>query len=161
MSTTTTPVRTTGTRSTWRTRGLAAIGAPVAALVVWAVADPLAGVNLQVGSGAAAQHVGPVMVGVISLLVSLAALGLLAVLERVTRRPRTVWLAVALFVLVLSLTGPLGAATTAATLSLAAMHLAVAAVLVGTVLVGTVLVRTTGRAPASDTPDEIPSDGQW
>lgn len=107
------------------------IGAPVAALVVWALAVPLAGTALTVRTGGATQTVGPVSVVVASLLAGLAGWALLAVLERSVRRSGRVWTIVALVVCVLSLLGPLGsAAGAAATLVLVLLHLVVGAVLI-------------------------------
>jgi Family of unknown function (DUF6069) len=68
-----------------------------------------------------------------AVLAALAGWGLLALLERFTARPRTIWTAIAVLVGLLSLVGPLStiASTTVANgLSLALMHLAVAAVLI-------------------------------
>ncbi|MEV4807122.1 DUF6069 family protein [Nonomuraea sp. NPDC049421] len=107
-------------------------GAAVAALVVWAVAVPLAGVALTVQMGGGLQEVGPVSVVVASLVIGLAGWALLAVLERVTSRPGRVWTVVAPAVLVLSLLGPLGRAVGGAAMSvLVVMHLVVGGVLVG------------------------------
>ena len=114
-----------------RTRALAVLGAAAATLTVWAVAGPLAGVDLRVHLGTATQHVGPATVAIVSILAGLAAWGLLAALEHFTPRARTVWTAVALVTLALSLTGPLGiGVSTAAKVALTGMHLAAAAVLV-------------------------------
>ncbi|GAA5180663.1 hypothetical protein GCM10023322_13470 [Rugosimonospora acidiphila] len=126
-------------RSGPRDRMLAVAATAVATLTVWAVAGPLAGVRLAVDSGGDVYRVGPAEVVVVSLLVGLAAWALLAVLERFSRRARGIWTAIALAVLVLSLAGPLGGATTTATVSLMCMHLAAAAVLIP------LLARTAGR----------------
>jgi hypothetical protein len=80
-----------------------------------------------------------VVVADTSLVAALAGWGLLALLERFTARPRTIWTAIAVLVGLLSLAGPLStlASTTAANaLALALMHLAVAAVLIP-ILAGT------------------------
>lgn len=123
-----------------RARALAVAATVAVTLAGWAVADPLAGVRLAVRSGDTTRVVGPASVAVVSLVVGLAAWGLLALLERMTRRARGVWTGTALAVLVLSLAGPLGAATTAATVSLVCLHLAAGAVLIPS------LARTAGRA---------------
>lgn len=113
-------------------RPLTVGGAAVAALVVWAVAVPLAGVALTVRMGGGPQEVGPVSVVVASLVIGLAGWALLAVLERVASRPGRVWTVVALAVLVLSLLGPLGGAVGGGAMSvLIVMHLVVGGVLVG------------------------------
>ncbi|MEV4476808.1 DUF6069 family protein [Nonomuraea sp. NPDC049504] len=113
-------------------RPLTVGGAAVAALVVWAVAVPVAGVALTVHMGGGPQEVGPVSVVVASLVIGLAGWALLAVLERVASRPGRVWTVVALAVLVLSLLGPLGGAVGGGAMSvLIVMHLVVGGVLVG------------------------------
>ena len=122
-----------------RARALAVIATVAVTLAGWAVAGPLAGVRLVVRSGDTSRTVGPTSVAVASLAVGLAAWGLLALLERVSRRARGIWTGIALAVLVLSLAGPLGGATTAATVSLVCLHLAAAAVLIP------LLARTAGR----------------
>ncbi|WP_329239504.1 DUF6069 family protein [Actinoallomurus sp. NBC_01490] len=110
---------------------LTVIGAPAAALAVWALAVPLAGTTLTVRAGGGERTVGPVSVVPASLLAGLAAWALLAVLERSATRPGRTWTIIALAVLVLSLTGPLGGeAGAATTLVLVLLHLTVAAVLV-------------------------------
>ncbi|GAT70145.1 hypothetical protein PS9374_05825 [Planomonospora sphaerica] len=112
-------------------RPLTVIGAPVAALAVWALAVPVAGTVLTVRTGGGTQQVGPVSVVVASLLAGLAGWALLAVLERFASRPGRIWTITALAVLALSLFGPLGGAVgTAATLVLVLLHLLVGAVLV-------------------------------
>ncbi|MFC4117955.1 DUF6069 family protein [Nonomuraea zeae] len=114
-----------------RRRLLTVIGTPVAALALWAVAVPVAGVTLTVQTGGTPQTTGPVAVMVASLLAGLAGWALLAVLERWTARPTRIWTIIALVVLALSLLGPIGSAVgTAATLVLLLMHLVVGAVLV-------------------------------
>lgn len=120
--------RPTGRRGA---RLLAVLAATVATLVVWAVADPLIGVELAVRGGGGDQRITPVAVALATVVAGLAGWALLALLERFTNRPRPVWTAVALGVLVLSLLGPLGGGVgTAAKVALVLMHLAAAAVLI-------------------------------
>lgn len=110
---------------------LTVIGAPAAALAVWALAVPVAGTALTVRMGDGTQSVGPVPVVVASLLAGLAGWALLAVLERFASRPGRIWTIVALVVLALSLLGPVGSGVgTVATLVLVLLHLVVGAVLV-------------------------------
>ncbi|MFI7610822.1 DUF6069 family protein [Nonomuraea terrae] len=110
---------------------LTLIGAPAAALAVWALAVPVAGTALTVRAGGGTQPVGPVSVVMASLLAGLAGWALLAVLERFASRPGRVWTVVAPVVLVLSLFGPVGGAVgIGATLVLVLLHLVVGAVLV-------------------------------
>ena len=62
---------------------------------------------------------------------SLAVPRILAVLERVTERPRAIWTWIAAVFLIMSLAGPLTMGTTgAAKASLAALHVVTAAVLI-------------------------------
>ena len=119
-------------RPSRRIRALAVLGAAAATLTVWVVAGPVAGVDLSAQLGSApVQHVGPAMVVIVTILAGLAAWGLLAVLEHFTPRARTVWTAIALVTLALSVAGPLSSGVTTATkVALAGMHLAAAAVLI-------------------------------
>lgn len=128
-----TPTNGSRTGSPRRTRLLAVAGAALAALAVWAIADPVAGVDLAVRQGpdATPQEIGPAAVVLVSVLAGLAAWAALAVLERLSSSARRDWTILAVAVLVLSLTGPIAAATTiTGKAALAGMHLAVAAVLV-------------------------------
>ncbi|WP_426512613.1 DUF6069 family protein [Dactylosporangium sp. McL0621] len=101
--------------------GAAVVAAEAVFLLVHA-----AGADLSVpGQG----PVGAVAVGVTAALAGLLGWALLAVLERTTRRGRTIWVVTAAAVLLLSLLGPLGAATAGAVAGLAALHLTVGAVL--------------------------------
>jgi hypothetical protein len=112
-------------------RAATVAGAAAAALAGWALAGPIAGVDLTVQTGAADQRVGPVAVVAASLLAGAAAWAVLALLERLVSRPRPVFTAVALAALALSLPGPLtSAADPAGAAVLAGLHVVVAAVLV-------------------------------
>lgn len=112
-------------------RAAAVAGAVIVAVVVWALAVPVAGVRLVVSSGSGEQHIGLGLVVALSLAAGLAGWALLAVLERWARRPARAWSATALLVLLISLTGPAtAAATVVAGVTLAALHLAVGAVLI-------------------------------
>lgn len=132
------------TRPTRRRRALAVLGAAAATLTVWAIARPLAGVDLRVHVGSGTQHVGPATVVAVSVLTGLAAWALLAALEHFSPRAPTIWTAIALAALALSLAGPLtSGATTAAKMALTGMHLAAAAVLVPALTGSRVRARTT------------------
>lgn len=113
-----------------RRRVRAVLAATAATLAVWVAAVPFAGVDLMARSGGAERRVTPVAVGVATVVAGLAGWALLALLERFTTRARTVWLAVAVVVLLVSLLGPLGGVGTAAILTLLVLHLVAAAVLV-------------------------------
>lgn len=135
MATTSTPGRVTApSHRQLGSRSIAATAAVLAALVVWAVAVPLLGVQLTVrmtpGSGSV-QTIGVGFVLAASVLAALLGWGLLVALERRTQRAGTVWTVAAAVVLLLSLAGPLTAAvTTGGTVSLVLLHLSVAAVLI-------------------------------
>jgi hypothetical protein len=118
---------------TGRARLLAVAGA--AAVVVWLVAVPIFGVDLMGPEGPGATTLKPIIlpaVVVMSLGSSLAGWALLAVLERITSRARTIWTVAAVAVLAVSYSAPLFGAgvPTASRITLAVMHTVVAAVLV-------------------------------
>ncbi|WBB76433.1 DUF6069 family protein [Micromonospora sp. WMMD1128] len=114
-----------------RDRLFTVLAATAATLLGWAVAVPLAGVELTARGGGAEQRVTPVAVAVSTVLAGLAGWALLALLERFTGRARTVWSVVAALVLLLSLVGPLtGGVGRAATVTLVILHLLAGAVLV-------------------------------
>jgi len=131
-STATREYTTRATASQGRTRALSVGGAVIAAVAVWIVAVPILGLHLIVRFGnGSPQSVGVDFVVGASLIASLLGWGLLAMLEARTSRARTIWTVVALAVLLVSLSLPLSAGTTASTKAvLALMHLAAAAVLV-------------------------------
>ena len=79
------------------------LGAAAATLTVWAIAGPLVGVDLRVHVGSGTQHVGPATVVAVSVLTGLAAWALLAALEHFSPRAPTIWTAIALAALALSL----------------------------------------------------------
>ncbi len=144
----TTPrIPATSPAARWRTRVLAVAIAVVAALVVWLIAKPLIGIPLTIPMTDRDQtmEVGWRSVIVISLVASLSAWGLLAVLERLTSHARTAWTMIATAVLLLSFAGPLFAASAASAgtkMSFALMHVVVAAVLIP------LLARTTPSRPS-------------
>ncbi|MGH3425491.1 MAG: DUF6069 family protein [Nocardioidaceae bacterium] len=109
---------------------LVAAAAVAAAVLVWALAAPLGGVALTVGTGASAQEIGPAAVVVVSLLAAGCGAAALRLLQRLSPRGRRTWTVVATVVLVVSLVGPTGAASAAAWAVLTCMHLAVGSVVV-------------------------------
>ena len=113
-----------------RRRAAAVLTAMAGAMVLWIIADPVGGIDLTVSSAASARNIGPGAVAVVSGLAGLAAVGLAALLARLTARARSIWHVVAVTILVLSLTGPLGAVTAGAGVTLAAMHVVVGATLI-------------------------------
>jgi hypothetical protein len=133
MATTTGPIAPTTARVGWN-QALGVAGATLAAVAVWILAMPILGTSLviQFGNGAP-QTIGIELVVFGSLTGSLLGLGSLVVLEKYTSRARTIWTALAFGVLLVSLSLPLVAGTTASTkAALGLMHIAVASVLIPT-----------------------------
>lgn len=116
-------------RAAWGKRLSVGLGAVAGAFAVWAVAVPVAGVDLVVRSGGL-MNVGPAAVLLMAVGASAVGLGLLAVLERLLARGRMIWLIVAGIVLALSLTGPLGATSAGAMVTLLCLHLVVGGILI-------------------------------
>lgn len=104
--------------------------AVAAALLVWLIAVPVAGIELVARSGSGTQAIGAAQLAVVVAIVGLAGWALLEMLERRTKDPVRNWTATALIVLVLSLVGPLGANTAGGALALVTLHLVTAAVLI-------------------------------
>jgi len=115
-----------------RTRALSVAGAVLAAAGVWVVAVPLLGAHLLVRFGAGVpETVGIGLVVGATLVASVCAWGLLALLERRTPRARTIWTGVAGVVLLVSLSLPLTAGIALSTkATLALMHVTAASVLI-------------------------------
>jgi hypothetical protein len=100
--------------------------AAVGALALWTVETRLLGVDLAVRTGDTTQEVTGVAVVVTTLGAGLAATLTAWLVDRVApRRSRAIWTVLASAVLVVSLLGPLGATSTAATVGLVALHLLV------------------------------------
>jgi hypothetical protein len=119
---------TTGRRTG---RAITVVAAVAGALLLWTAGGPWAGVDLAVRQGGTTQHIGPAAVALTALVASLAAWGLLALLERIVRRPVPAYRIIALVVLILSLAGPLGGGVgTSTRLVLLAMHVTVGAALI-------------------------------
>jgi hypothetical protein len=107
------------------------LGAAGAALAVWVIAVPLAGTDLTVRVNGETQSIEPGSVVTSTLIAALVGWALLAVLERVVRRPRRTWTINAIVAFAISLAGPLtSGADATTTITLIGMHLAVAAVLI-------------------------------
>lgn len=106
------------------------IEAALAALLVWAVAVPLAGVGLQVTYAGTVQTTGPMQILLVALLAGIVAWAVLAGIEKSSRTPRRIWFPAAATVGVASLAGPLfGAASAPAMLILLGLHLVVGGIL--------------------------------
>jgi hypothetical protein len=111
-------------------RLLTVLAASAAAILLWAAATPLAGVNLVAEQAGEPATIEPAAIVLAGLVIGFAAWGLLAVLEKFTARAGLIWSIIAGAVLALSLTGPLAAATTAAMLVLMGMHVVVGGILI-------------------------------
>ncbi|SDO07746.1 DUF6069 family protein [Geodermatophilus sp. DSM 45219] len=110
---------------------LAVAAAAGAAVLAWAVAVPLLGVDLRVGTEGAPRTVGIGSVVAAAAVAGLLGWALLAILVRSVPRAGTVWRAAAVVVLLLSLGGPVAMGVgTASVVVLLALHAVVAAVLV-------------------------------
>ena len=96
-----------------------------AAVVLWTIAVPVAGVDLTVTINGEQQEVTQLAVISSSLLAGGAAWGSLSILESLTARARTIWTWLASVVLVLSLSGPLAATNAPAIGVLILLHLVV------------------------------------
>ena len=133
MATRTAPIAPATAHVGWN-RVLGVAGATLAAVAVWALAVLILSTSLVIRFGdGAPQTIGIELVVIGSLTGSLLGLGSLVMLEKFTSRARTIWTAVAIGVLLVSLSLPLVAGTTASTkAALALMHLAVASVLIPT-----------------------------
>ncbi|GAB3595937.1 hypothetical protein GCM10027446_22000 [Angustibacter peucedani] len=115
-----------------RARATTVAVATVVATATWALQHLVLGVDLQLAGrdGQAPQTVGVASVIATALVSGLLGWAALALLERFTARARTLWTVLAVVVLLVSLVGPLGAATASATAGLLALHLAVGVCLV-------------------------------
>src|SRR6266705_1876827 len=112
-----------------RSRATAVAAAVLAPAAVWLAAVPLLGVDLQVDqpSGRPPAQITLPLVLATALAASLAGWGLLALLERLTRRARAIWTATAVVALVVSFAPLLAPGTpTTSRVVLALMHLSVA-----------------------------------
>lgn len=119
--------------------------AVIAALLIWLIADPIAGVTLEADTGNGnIQRIGLIAIIVVTTLAGLLGWGLLALLERMTSRARTIWLVLSVILLLVSLLGAWGGTSTGARATLLAMHLAV-----GTILIAGFLLTPGSRGDAS------------
>ncbi|KQM82580.1 hypothetical protein ASE68_04190 [Agromyces sp. Leaf222] len=125
---------------------MATLAAAVALpLLIWAGAVPIGGLDLTVGEGAAAQTVAPASIVFAVLVTGLTAWGVLALLERFSRRSGRIFALIGWPVLALSLLGPVfTGATGAALVVLFAMHVATGA----TLLIGLPRAARQARRPA-------------
>lgn len=115
----------------WQVRAMAIVDAIVLNIVIliagrFIIADwPVATV------GDDDQTIGFVPVILVTLVVGLVAWGLLTLLDRITANARTVWTAIAVIVLLVSLLGPLGSGVgTSSKIVLALMHVGAAVTII-------------------------------
>jgi hypothetical protein len=115
-------------------RVVAVLAAVIAPVLVWLIATVGFGQHLyQPGfGGSAPQELSIWLVAAVAGIAALAGAGVLALVERVDRRPAQVWLVVSTALLILSLGGPLSGEgiSTANKLALVSMHLVAGAVLI-------------------------------
>ncbi|GAA3792142.1 hypothetical protein GCM10022226_09140 [Sphaerisporangium flaviroseum] len=127
-----TPQPIAGAPSAWRVRAIAVAGAVAATSLLWLVARIL-GIDLWVDphNGQPAGPVSLTAVLAFTLVFSLLGWGVLAALERFTRRAHTIWTILALAMLAVSFVPLVYVEATPGTkIILTLMHLAVACVLV-------------------------------
>ena len=126
MTTSRTAVRRPGLRNT-----TTLLGAALVALAGWMLSVQVAGVDLTVGSGDAAQTIGPASVAVVPILAGGAAWALLTLLDKRLSNGYRTWRIIAGAVLALSLLGPVSTGAAGGVLAtLLAMHLAVGATII-------------------------------
>lgn len=123
---------TENSRTRSRSRFAVVAATVLAALLLWTVLAPLAGVDLAARQGDSITKIGAVSVAVASAVAALAAWGLLVLLERQQGgQAKRIWTLVALIGGLVSLSGPMvNGVGTDGKLGLAAFHLVVAAVLI-------------------------------
>lgn len=115
----------------WQVRALAIVDAIVLNVVILIAGRTVTGDWPVATVNGDEQEIGIVSVIAITALAGLAAWGLLALLERVTSKAKTVWTAIAVVVFLLSLLGPLGSGVgTSSTIVLALMHAGAAATII-------------------------------
>ncbi len=114
----------------WRTDVAAIVAAVVCAMVMWTCTVLLADTQLIVRLGGETQVVGGGTVGVVAGMSALVGLTVLRVLEQVVPRGLEVWTALAVVTTLVSLLGPLSAASGSTAGTLAGLHGVVAAVVI-------------------------------
>lgn len=124
------PIKPAPATGAVRRRAMVLAGAAVAATVVWALEDPIGGVDLAVKSGRSTQHIGVASVVATVLIVGLGAWWLLTRLERRAKRPHRTWTIIACIAFVVSLLGPAGGVDTGSKLGLLGLHVVVATALI-------------------------------
>lgn len=105
--------------------------ASIAASAIWVVAVPVAGFKIDVHFGTSTRAVGLASILIVPLIAGGAGWALLAILERMTARARSIWTILGWSILVLSVLGPLclGVGASSA-VTLITMHIAVGVTLI-------------------------------
>ncbi len=109
---------------------LVVAAAMAATFAIWLIADPIAGVDLEVKTGGQSREVALGSVLYVTAMAGSLAWISLALFERWTSHASTRWTVFAVIVLFISLLGPLGGVTTGAIITMLAMHLAAGAILI-------------------------------
>lgn len=120
----------TSTRVRWAADLGVVGGAITTAIAIWVLLVPIGGVDLDVGSGETTRHVGLVGVVIVSALAAGLGLAALQAFRAALPGGRRWWTVLAATVLMISLLGPLSAATAAAGAGLACLHCAVGGVII-------------------------------
>jgi hypothetical protein len=118
-------------RASWQMRAMAIVEAILVNVVILIVGRLIIGEFPVATVSGDDQTIGLGPVILVTALVGLVAWGLLALLERTTSRAKTVWTAIAVVVLALSMFGPLGSGVnTSSKVVLACMHVGAAATII-------------------------------
>jgi len=117
--------------SAWKIRAMAILVAILANVIILTVARLMNGEFPIVDTGGGYQTTGFAQVIVVTMMAGLAAWGLLALLEQWTSRAKAIWMAISVFLFVISLLGPLGTGVNAtSTAVLVCMHVSTAATII-------------------------------
>jgi hypothetical protein len=118
-------------KAPWQIRAMAIVDAVILNVVILLAARVITGDWPVATVGDDEQTIGFAPVILVTVLAGLIAWGLLALLERMTSRAATIWTAIAVVVLLLSLFGSIGSGVgTSSKVVLTLMHLGAAATIV-------------------------------
>lgn len=109
-------------------RPMTILGATLATLAIYLVATYAGNIDLAANNGA--TTIGAIDVVLGTIVPSLGAWGMLAILERRTDRAWTIWRAIAIAVLILSMLGPFGADNQESRVVLWVMHAVAGAIII-------------------------------
>ena len=129
-------------RQPWQMRAMAIVDAIIVNVLILVVARVATGDYPVATVGDDDQTIGFVQVILVTAMVGLVAWALLALLERMTDRAATIWTAIAVGVLLLSMLGPLGSGVdTFSKVVLALLHVGAAATIIPLMLRSTRIER--------------------